>query len=304
MRIVFSVLAILAVGWVYAIAPADPEFKFAGYINNNFDFALANPTDTVTGWEFEIKTAADDDYVPLYSGGATFSYPWNSLAYKCFTIPTNWFSGAATVRVRAVNADGASGWIYSSEMFKTYSLTESFVNGDMNASYTGSMCFEGRLNGLGESANTNMGWFGQSFSTPKRIKAIRAVPRFNFLSRLTGVKVQVASDAAFTDPTTVAAFGVPSSTEVNEIVFEEPVETQNIRILRDTAEWLDTLGLEFADAEQPETARPVLTVQENETQTGFILTWTNPQELDATSLAWMTAHSPRSPRIFPRPHAR
>ncbi|HNX05296.1 MAG TPA: hypothetical protein PKI32_07320, partial [Opitutales bacterium] len=205
------------------------------------------------------------------------------LNYKCFTIPKAWFSGAATVRVRAVNADGASDWTYTPAMYKTYSLTGAFVNGDMNASYTGSMCFLGRLDGLGEGAATGKGWFGQSFSTPRRIKAVRAVARFTFLPRLTGVKVQVASDAAFTNTTTVATFGTPSSTNVNEIVFAEPVETRNIRILRDTAEFLDVLGLEFSDADQPETARPVLTVQENAAKTGFILAWTNPQDLDATS---------------------
>ena len=171
-------------------------------------------------------------------------------------------------------------------MYKTYSLTGTFVNGDMNASYTGSMCFLGRLDGLGESSSTGKGWFGQSFPTPRRIKAVRAVARFNFPERLTGVKVQTASDAAFTDTTTVATFGTPSSTAVNEIVFTEPVETRNIRILRDTANvWLDVLGLEFADADQPETARPVLTVQANAAKTGFILAWTNPQDLDATSFS-------------------
>jgi hypothetical protein len=281
--IAFAIAAILAAGGLYAAAPADPQFVFAGYINTNFDFALAVPTVTVTNWDFQIKTAADNDYVPLYSGGTPFIYPWNSLNYKCFTIPKAWFSGAATVRVRAVNADGASGWTYTPAMYKTYSLTGTFVNGDMNASYTGSMCFLGRLDGLGESSAAGKGWFGQSFSTPRRIKAVRAVARFTLLSRLTGVKVQVASDAAFTNTTTVATFGTPSSTNVNEIVFAEPVETRNIRILRDTAEFLDVLGLEFADADQPETARPVLTVQANAMKTGFILVWTNPQDLDATS---------------------
>ena len=281
-KMVFVIALLLTAGGLYAAVPSNPQLMFAGYINNNFDFALSNSTDTVTGWEFEIKTAADADYVALYSGGATFSYPWNGLAYKCFTIPKAWFSGAATVRVRAVNTDGPSGWTYTSELYKTYSLRETFVNGDMNASYTGSMCFEGRLNGLGESVNTGVGWIGQSFSAPKRIKAVRAVARFNFPARLAGVKVQVASDAAFTSPMTVATFGTPSSTGVNEIVFETPVETQNIRIFRDTAEWLDVLGLEFA-ADQPEAARPVLTAQANATQNGFILVWTNPQDLDATS---------------------
>ncbi len=168
-------------------------------------------------------------------------------------------------------------------MYKTYSLTETFVNGDMSANFTGSKCFEGRLNGLGESVAAGKGWFGQSFSTPRRIKAVRAVARFNFPTRLTGLKVQVASDALFTAPTTVATFGTPLLTGVTEIVFAEPVETQNIRILRDSAEWLDVLGLEFSDADQPETARPVLTVQANATKTGFVLVWTNPQDLDATS---------------------
>lgn len=184
---------------------------------------------------------------------------------------------------RAVNADGASDWTYTSAMYKTYSLTETFVYGDMNPLYTGSLSFEGSLNGLAEGAFAGKGWLGQSFSTPRRIKAVRAVARFNFPTRLTGVKVQVASDAAFTTPTTVATFGTPSMTGVNEIVFDEPIETQNIRILRDGGEWLDVLGIEFADADQPETARPVLTVQANATKTGFILVWTNPQDLDATS---------------------
>jgi len=283
MKIVVFALATLAAGGLYAAAPGAPEIMFAGYINSNFDFALSNSTDTVTSWEFQIKTAADADYVSLYSGGATFIYGWNSRPYKCFTIPKTWFSGATTVRVRAVNAEGSSGWTYTSAMYKTYSLTNTFVNGDMNTSYTGAACFEGRLNGLGEGVAAGKGWFGQSFSTPKRIKAVRAVARFVFPERLTGVKVQVASDAAFTNPTTVGTFGTPLSTGVNEIVFDAPVETQNIRILRDTAEWLDALGLEFADADQPETARPVLTVQENAAKTGFILAWTNPQDLDAAS---------------------
>jgi len=283
MKMIAFAIAVLTVGGLYAAAPTDPEFMFAGYINNKFDFALAVPTGTVTNWVFEIKTAADDDFVPLYSGGASFVYPYNTLNFRCFTIPKDWFSGAAIVRVCAVNADGASNWSYTSELYKTYSLKETFVNGDMNASYTGTMCFHGRLDGLGEGVALGKGWFGQSFSIPRRIKAVRAVARFNFPSRLTGVKVQVASDAAFTAPTTVATFGTPSSTAVNEIVFAEPVETRNIRILRDTAEWLSVLGLEFADADQPETARPVLTVQANATQNGFILVWTNPQDLDATS---------------------
>ncbi|MDA3924048.1 MAG: hypothetical protein PF904_05035 [Kiritimatiellae bacterium] len=54
-------------------------------------------------------------------------------------------SGAATVRVRAVNAEGASGWTYTSEMYKTYSLTESFVYGDASLSFQNSTetVFEG-----------------------------------------------------------------------------------------------------------------------------------------------------------------
>ncbi len=75
MKIIAFAIAILAAGGLYAAAPADPEFKFAGYINTNFNFALAVPTVTVTSWQFEIKTAADNDYVALYSGGATFNFP-------------------------------------------------------------------------------------------------------------------------------------------------------------------------------------------------------------------------------------
>ena len=75
MKMIVFALAMLSAEALYAAAPAAPEFKFAGYINSNFDFALTAPTDTVTSWEFEIKTAADNDYSPLYSGGATFIYP-------------------------------------------------------------------------------------------------------------------------------------------------------------------------------------------------------------------------------------
>lgn len=99
MKTIVFAIVLFVVGGLHAAVPAAPEFKFTGYINNNFDFALAVPTGSVTNWEFQIKTAADDDYVPLYSGVSMFNFPWNGLAYKCFTVPKSWFSGASIVRV-------------------------------------------------------------------------------------------------------------------------------------------------------------------------------------------------------------
>ena len=69
MKSIVFAIAMFVVAGLYAAAPATPEFMFAGYINTNFDFALSVPTVTVTNWDFQIKTAADNDYVPLYSGG-------------------------------------------------------------------------------------------------------------------------------------------------------------------------------------------------------------------------------------------
>lgn len=54
MKMIAFATAVLTVGGLYAAAPADPVFTFAGYINTNFNFALAVPTVTVTNWEFEI----------------------------------------------------------------------------------------------------------------------------------------------------------------------------------------------------------------------------------------------------------
>ena len=294
----FGAVVLLGAWNALASVPSAPSWLFAGYIHGKL-WLIVNQDAAATDYDIQLKpaTASDDSWQTIPADRWTRNAKWSGDEKDCagFSIEMD-FPGTIVARVRANNADGASEWSPVSSQIRATGASFGTAIGDAgkDSGHKLDCAFDGDLNTLYQPKSSydpepNFRWCGQAFDSPRRFRSARIVAQATLATRLWGISVEVADDAAFTEnvrtvgqplPDDIGG-GVANSSFVYEIPFEEPVEARFIRINRPHTV-CTIVECEFVDADLPERATPVITA-ELAGATSIAVSWTNPDLLEATS---------------------
>lgn len=300
MKRLMSVGALVLLGAWTALAnvPSAPSWLFAGYIHGKL-WLIVNQDAAATDYDIQLKpaTASDDSWQTIPADRWTRNVEWSGAEEACasFSVEMD-FPGEIVARVRANNADGASEWSPVSSPIRATGASFGTAIGDAgkDSSHNLDCAFDGDLNTLYQPKSSydpepNFRWCGQAFDAPRRFRSARIVAETKLASRLRGISVEVADDAAFTENVRTVGQPLPddigggaaNSSFVYEIPFAEPVETRFIRINRPN-KVCTIVECEFVDADLPERATPVVTAEFADA-TSIAVNWTNPDLLEAVS---------------------
>ena len=273
---------------VPASVPGMPTWCFCGYIHGKM-WVIVNADAAAVSREIQMKpaSAGDDAWQTVAGYRWTLATQW-SHNQNCasYSLATH-FPGEVVFRVRAVNEAGASAWSSVSPAIRATCAEFGTAIGHAGISGTSlSAAFDGDVKTLYEPDYTQTErWCGQAFSVPKRVVSARIVTRAaNMANRISGVRVEIADDADFTNPTTVGTFPTVDKsdyTHVHEVMFEEPVATRFIRLICPNKNF-DVLDAEFEVADLPDAATPEISA-EVVGEGAIRVDWTSPEMLEAAS---------------------
>lgn len=279
-----------------AAAPDAPQLTTQAYVNGKLNVGIwwdtkaypnKSTTTTLKGsgltYDVQMKGPGETEFSDV--SGAWDTFDKNNYVFRCWYLATN-YVGAATLRVRARNTDGeTSDWVETDPLTATINVKGTVIYGTgCNAN-----AFDGRIgtwiDGTGNSGNDM--WTGYLFDAPTRIKGIRYLARLDHLAlagRYQSSLFQIASDASFSDATTVHQ--VPSNysdiTRMTEVTFDEPVTCRAIRHWKEKNGFEQSAEIEFIPADPP--FRPTMTVTTSDLTNFYpVISWTIPADAACSS---------------------
>ncbi|MDD6030455.1 MAG: PA14 domain-containing protein [Kiritimatiellae bacterium] len=287
-------LAFGTLGALFAAPPADPQLITQAYVNGALNVGIwwyegkypdyTGPLKSAgLSYDVQMKGPGETEWSDVSGGWDTFDK--NNDVFRCWYCRTN-FVGSATLRVRARNAAGeTSGWVETDPLTATVNVKGTAIYG---ASCNGN-AFDGRIgtwiDGTGNGGNDM--WSGYLFDAPTRIKGIRYLARLDhrkLAGRYQNSLFQIASDASFSDATTVHAVAANymDITRMTEVYFDEPVTCRAIRHWKEFDSYEQSAEVEYIPADPP--FRPVLDVSPSDVTNFYpVITWTLPADAGCTS---------------------
>lgn len=289
----------------YADAPAAPDLTIQAYVNGAINIGIwqwQEPYQNAVGnggyftpsstklsgitYEFQMKGPNDAEFTDV-SPSATTTFDIANRCFYCWALDTN-YVGSATVRVRAKNGDGeVSDWVESEPLAATVRVTGTLIcsDGTDTGDYSAKNAFDGRIATLVDewSNDGKKRYTGYLFDKPTRIKGIRYMARLDHTfwytrTRFQGSCFQIASDATFSDATTVhtVADDYVDLTRMTEVTFDEPVTCTAIRHYKEAASGEQSAEIEYIPADPPYV--PAATVAASDLTNFYpVVTWTMPE---------------------------
>ena len=285
--------AVFAASSAYALTA--PTLKAAGFSNGKLTVCVEKTPISSSTLEVQMKDqgAADSEYATIITKtvSSLSTFPWNNYdgAYALYT--TN-FAGTATLRMRAVSGEETSEWVDMGDFPAYINVTGTRIG---TATQTANALDGNMFSMVDESTNP---WLGYDFGETIRVRGFRFYPRPDLIGRIDGAKVQYASDASFSDATTVytASSSTISKTRITEIFFEEPVDVRCARILSSTRSDGRSSVCEFEVIPADAPWKPSISVARDDITNFYpVVTWTIPSEMASTSVDVLRATSAAGP---------
>ena len=250
-------------------APQIPYVNFAAPFNRHMNIAFTPGADTLA---VVIRRTMHDEERPEIVSAMDAS-----AGTKAWFLDETAISSETLYEIRAINPVGESDWIALSApdlsaLSGDYIGTAGSYN---NMGDVGAKVFDGNVCTHFDStdADSNSAWVGLDFGEVREVGSIRYMPRSEFPERMTGGKFQIAQDAGFSDPVTIAEVsGIPSVSGVNEIVLPQPVFTRFIRYLAPSGSYGNVAEIEFDAINGILTVPSDFAVENGDS--GVVLSWT------------------------------
>ena len=282
-------------GVLSASALTAPTLKMAGFCNGKMTVVVKKTPVSSYKLQVQMKTSGADDstYVDVFNGAVSGMAYVNDNSYdgSYFLFVTN-FYGTASVRMRSVSGAETSEWVPVGDLSAYVNVKGARIG---TASNAGS-AFDGNcMTRVDESGDP---WIGYDFGKPIRVSRVRffSRPDDNVYTRFHGAKIQSASDVNFTDAVTLFTSTAQntSRTAVNELVFDEPITVNCLRVLSASGGRSSLSEFEVVPTDVP--YQPTVKVSLGEQPTFYpVVSWTLPADLAATKVTVSRATSPAGP---------